>query len=141
MSSVRTTYFYLKCHNNNLSDFCQSFDTQKCASCKVSSHGIFLEWRNTTKSLSNIWQYFSCLLDEGIPKICMKLNSHDGFLSYLQNSTANSAHLAAHFCPALVCPQKVTAHSKNWEFNFFHIFGIPSSSRHEKCCQMLERPL
>ena len=26
-----------------------------------------------------------------------------------------------------------------WEFNFFHIFGIPSSSRHEKCCQMMER--
>ena len=25
------------------------------------------------------------------------------------------------------------------EFNFFNIFGIPSSSRHEKCCQMLER--
>ena len=25
-----------------------------------------------------------------------------------------------------------------WEFNFFRIFGIPSSSRHKKCCQMLE---
>ena len=24
-----------------------------------------------------------------------------------------------------------------WEFNFFHIFGIPSSSSHEKRCQML----
>ena len=24
-----------------------------------------------------------------------------------------------------------------WEFNIFHIFGIPSSSRHEKCCQIL----
>jgi hypothetical protein len=31
-----------------------------------------------------------------------------GFLSYLQNNTANSAHLAAHFCPAFVCPQKKT---------------------------------
>ena len=29
-----------------------------------------------------------------------------GFLSYLQNSTANSAHQAAHFCIVLVCPQK-----------------------------------
>ena len=48
---------------------------------------------------------FSCLLDEGIPKIWKKLNC---FLSYLQNSTANSAHLAAHFCPVLVCPQKAT---------------------------------
>ena len=44
----------------------------------------------------------------GDPKIWKKLNSHDGFLSYLQNSTANSAHLAAHFCPALDCPQKAT---------------------------------
>ena len=25
-----------------------------------------------------------------------------------------------------------------WEFNFLHIFGIPSSSRHEKCCQILQ---
>ena len=25
-----------------------------------------------------------------------------------------------------------------WEFNFFYIFGIPSSSRHEKRCQMLQ---
>ena len=25
-----------------------------------------------------------------------------------------------------------------WEFNFFHIFGISSSSRYEKRCQMLE---
>jgi hypothetical protein len=25
-----------------------------------------------------------------------------------------------------------------WEFNFFHIFGIPSSSRHEKHCQILQ---
>ena len=29
-------------------------------------------------------------------------------LSYLQNSTANSGHLTAHFCPALVCLQKAT---------------------------------
>ena len=32
------------------------------------------------------------------------------------------------------------AHLKKplWEFNFFYIFGIPSSSRHEKCCQILQ---
>ena len=51
---------------------------------------------------------FSCLLDEDIPKIWKKLNSHDGIFSYLQNSTANLAHQAAHFCPVLVCPQKAT---------------------------------
>ena len=35
-----------------------------------------------------------------------EIDSHDELLSYLQNSTANSAHLAAHFNPALVCPQE-----------------------------------
>ena len=24
-----------------------------------------------------------------------------------------------------------------WELHFLHIFAIPSSHRHEKCCQML----
>ena len=76
----------------------------------------FLESWNTQKSVWRIWQHFSCLLDEGISKIWKKLNSHDGFLSYLQNSTAKAP----------------------WEFNFFHIFGIPSSSRHEKCCRILQ---
>ena len=27
----------------------------------------------------------------------------------------------------------------SWEFNFFHNFGIPSSSRPEKCCQILQK--
>ena len=105
----------------------------KLLKCGKDMHGMFLKWRNTIKSLSNIWQYFSCLIDEGISKICKKLNSHDGFLSYLQNSTANSAHLAAHFCPILAALKKPP-----WEFNFFHIFGIPSSSRHEKYCQIFQ---
>ena len=26
----------------------------------------------------------------------------------------------------------------SWEFNFFRIFEIPSSSRHEKCCQIFQ---
>ena len=67
---------------------------------QVENHHGFLERLNSQKSVSNILPHFSCLLDEGIPKIWNKLNSHNGFLSYLQNSTANSAHLAAHFCPA-----------------------------------------
>ena len=52
-------------------------------------HCEFLEYWNTQKSIWRIWQPFSCLLDEGIPKIFKKLNSHNGFLIYLQNSTAN----------------------------------------------------
>ena len=51
---------------------------------------------------------FHVYLMRGFQKYAKKLNSHDGFLSYLLNSTANSAHLAAHFCPAQVCPHKAT---------------------------------
>ena len=97
-------------------------------------HCGFLEHWNSQKSVCNIWQHFSCLLDEGIPKICKKLNFHDGFLSYLQNSTANSAHLAARtFLPCLGLPSK--SHREN---SISSICGIPSSSRHEKRCQMLQ---
>ena len=27
----------------------------------------------------------------------------------------------------------------SWELKFLHIFAVPMSSRHEKCCQILER--
>ena len=58
---------------------------------ECSQHCGFLEHLNSQKSVSNIGPHF-----------------FNGFLSYLQNSTANSAHLPANFCPALVCPQKAT---------------------------------
>ena len=87
----------------------------------IAYHRGFLELWNSQKSVSNIWPHFSCLLDEGIPKICKKLNSHDGFLSYLQNSTANSAHLAANFCPALVCPQKADVRIQFFPYLFYSI--------------------
>ena len=80
-------------------------------------HHGFLEYWNSQKSVSNIWPHFSSLLDEEISKIWKKSNSHDGFMSYLQSSTANSAHLAANFWPALVCPQKATV-----KFKFFPYF-------------------
>ena len=57
-------------------------------------HGIFLELWNTTKSLSNIWKPFSRLLD--------KLHT------YLQDRTANPAHLSAIICPVLIYTQKAT---------------------------------
>ena len=72
----------------------------------MTAHRGFLEHWNIQKSVCNIWQRFSCLLNEEIPKICKKFNSHYGFLSYLQNSTANSAHLTAHFFPISVCPAR-----------------------------------
>ena len=64
---------------------------------------MFLDWQNTTKSLSSS---FSCLFEEEIAETLKKFNSHDGFLSYLQDRTAIQAHLAAIYCPVLVCPQK-----------------------------------
>ena len=82
-----------------------------------------------------IWQHFSCLLDEGIPKIWKKLNFHDGFLSYLQNSTATSAHLAANFFPALVCPQK--SHRENSISSIF--LESPHQVDMKKRCQILQR--
>ena len=104
----------------------------------ISLHSGFLEHWNSQKSLCNIWQRFSCLLDEGIPKICKKLNSHGGFLSYLQNSTANSAHLAAHFWP-----QKTLGHMKYWpridptkvgylETSNFALNSVPRVSKNQK---------
>ena len=47
---------------------------------KVTTHCELLEYWNTQKSLWRVLQHFSCLLDEGIPKIWKKLNSHNGFL-------------------------------------------------------------
>ena len=98
----------------------KNFIINEALSYKVCIHCGFLEHWNSQKSVSNIWQRFSYLLDEGIPKIWKKLNSHDGFLSYLQNSTANSAHLSAHFCTALVCPLFVQVGSNNIWQNISH---------------------
>ena len=46
--------------------------------------GMFMEWRNTTKSLHSIF-------DKGIAKICKKLKFHDEIKlhNYLQDWTAN----------------------------------------------------
>ena len=49
----------------------------------------FLEHWNSQKSVCNIWQRFSCLLDEGIPKIWKKLSSHCGFLRADQGMAKN----------------------------------------------------
>ena len=47
---------------------------------KIIVHWVSRVHLNTQKSVWMIWQHFSCLLDEGIPKIWKKLNSHGGFL-------------------------------------------------------------
>ena len=78
---------------------------------------MFLDWQNTTKSLSSS---FSCLFEEEIAEILKKFN---GFLSYLQDRTAIQAHLAAIYCPVLVCPQK--SHHGKLNFILYRINSQP----------------
>ena len=71
---------------------------QKKENCPLSYrkvHSMFLEWWNTTKSISTIWQKFSCLLVEGIAKICTQMKTHSAVAFW----AANPANLAAIFCP------------------------------------------
>ena len=96
-------------------------------------HCEFLEYWNTQKIVWRVWQRFFCLLDKGIPKIWQKLNSSDGFLSYLQNSTANSAHMGAHFC---LSKSALQSHREKSISSIF--LESPHQRRHEKCCQILQ---
>ena len=73
-------------------------------------HCMFLEWpQNTTKSLSNIDNIFHVHLMRGFQKYARNWILIMAFgATYLQNSTANSVHLAVHFSTVWVCPQKAT---------------------------------
>ena len=103
---------------------------------KFTCHGRFIESRNTSKSLYNIWQ--RSLLDERIAKICRQLNSHYGFLRTTQDSKKNAAGLAglaalscstlkklsweiqciAHFCNSLINKMKNVV--KYWKDFFWN---------------------
>ena len=64
-------------------------------------HCEFLENWNTQKSVWRIWQHFSCLLDEAIPKIWKKLNLMVAFWGQTkagQKCAARWAELAMLFC-------------------------------------------
>ena len=76
----------------------------------VTPHCEFLEYWNTQKVFWGFDNFFMPTWWRD-SKIWKKLNPHDGFLSYLQNGTANSAHLASHFCPCLSLPSK--SHREN----------------------------
>ena len=77
---VCITRTFLECLTNYREDD-KKYDIYSQMTQSFSSlHGMFLEWWNRTKSLSSIWNHFSCLLDQGTPKIWKKLNSHGGFL-------------------------------------------------------------
>ena len=70
------------------------------------SHRGFLEDWNSQKSVSNIWPLFSCLLDEEIPKIWTKLNSHGGFLRADQGRAKICCQMGWMGCATLQVTQK-----------------------------------
>ena len=81
---------------------------------------MFLEWWNITKSLSNIWQRFWCLLDKGTAKICKNFNSHDGFLRADQGRAKNCCQIGRIGCPILQ-----VAHKATLRFEFLAYFCNP----------------
>ena len=75
-------------------------------SIKLRVYRGFLEHWNSQKSVCNIWQRFSCLLDEGIPKIWKKLNSHGGFLRADQGRAKMCCQMGWIGCAILQVAQK-----------------------------------
>ena len=73
------------------------------------------------KSLDSIFHAY--LTRKGTAKICKKFNSHDGFLRADQGIAKNCCQIGWIGCPILQVAQKPP-----WDFNFLHIFAIPSSS-------------
>ena len=71
--------------------------------CDIIDHGMFLEWWNTTKSLSNIWQCFSCLLGDcqNVEEIVISWWLFELCTCKYQSSPSDST-----FFHALVCSQK-----------------------------------
>ena len=100
------------------------------------NHCRFMVSRNTTKSLSNIWQKFSFLLDEGIAKICKKFNSLVGFLRAAQGWAKKCCWISW-----IGCVIYLAGSSKSYRVNWIYwiMWAIPSSSEYQKRCQMLER--
>jgi hypothetical protein len=105
-----------------------------CLSYSITTHSMFLEWWNTTKSLFNIWQHFSCLFDKGTAKICKNFSSNDSFLRADQGRGKIAVRLAG--LAVLSC--RYVAQKATVRFQFLAYFAIPSSSRHEKRFQKVE---
>ena len=71
-----------------------------------SYQGMFLEWWKRTKSLSSIWQHFSCLRDMGIQKMWKRLNSHGVFLRADQGRAKICCQMGWIGCALLQVAQK-----------------------------------
>ena len=117
---------------------------------KYTIHSGILEHWKSQKSVSNIWQRFSCLLDEWIEKICKNFCFTVAFFKiHFKRWNASIFYMTAqkYFQIYLACPcafktdkvdlmiyKKATMKKKK----NLHIFSIHTTSRHEKHCQMLE---
>ena len=99
-------------------------------------HSMFLELWNTWKSLYYLTIIFISILDEGIVEIRKKFNSHDGLLRADQDGVKTFLPNGLNGCPILQV-HKSKSHCEISISSTF--FTIPSSSRHEKHYQMLER--
>ena len=93
---------------------------------------MFLEWWNTTKSLSNIWLYFSCLM-RGLQKCAGNLNP----ILWLFEGRPRQGKTIAVRWAELVIPPCRTIKKPSWDFIFFQTFCL-LSSRLEKLYQILE---
>ena len=58
------------------------------------SHSMFLEWWNTTKSLSNIWQHFRAYLTRGLQKYARNSIPMMAFWGQTKAGQKNAARLA-----------------------------------------------
>ena len=89
-------------------------------------------------------QYFTTFFTstEGIAKIWKKLNSHNGVLSYLQNSPANPANLAVHlraWVGNLKQRVPITSKSSNFKGETQHyVVKLPKSAGASQYCPKIQ---
>ena len=94
-------------------------------------NSLFLEWWNTTKSLSNIWQG---QWTRGLQKYARNLISMIDFWG--KTKPRQGKKLLPDWLDWL---SFVAGKSKPpWDFSFLHIFAIPPASRQEEHCQTME---
>ena len=85
MVHLKSQKYFVKTHLHKNNNAFSEFISPNCLWAHYHPLWVFRVLKHQKKCLEDLTS-FSCLLDEGIPKIWKKLNSHDGFLSYLQNS-------------------------------------------------------
>ena len=95
-------------------------------------HYEFLEYWNTQKVFGGFHNIFHVYLMRGFQKFGRNWIL---MVAFWEQTKAGQKCAARCGCAILQVSQK--GKKPSWEFNFFHIFGILSSSRYEKWCQIL----